>query len=216
MPADNATVVKNAVEAFNAGQADDLKKVFSRDMSATAADSAKTLRKAFPDLKYKIDHIQSEGNQVTFAYSVAGTHKGAFGRFKATDKAAKWNGWGVATVENGVITNLHTVEDWVRATLQLGVANPTMVGTWSGGAQGATVTLVLTQAGSTVNGTATMAGVPNSFPVSGTNNYPSVSLTGTAFGLPITFTGAFSAAKTIPGTLTVQGFPPQPVTLTRQ
>ena len=185
-------------------------------MGGTAADSAKSLRTAFPDLKYTLDHIQSEGNQVTFAYSVAGTHKGALGQLKATQKTAQWQGWGVATVENGVITQLHTNEDWVRAGLQLGVANPTMVGTWAGGAGGTSVRLVLAQSGNSVSGTATLAGTPDSFPVSGTNNYPSVALSGSAYGLAVTFTGAFSAPNTIPGTLTIQGFPAMPVTLTRQ
>jgi hypothetical protein len=122
----------------------------------------------------------------------------------------------VATVENGVITELHTVEDWVRAGLQLGVTNPTMVGTWTGGTHGTSVTLVLTQIGNSVNGTATLSGSPDSFALSGTNNFPSVNLTGSAFGVQITFSGTFSAPNTIPGTLTAEGFPALPVTLTRK
>jgi predicted ester cyclase len=216
MAVDNASVVKNAVEAFNQGQAEGLQKAFGKDMSATAAESAKSLRSAFPDLKYKIDHIQSEGSQVTFTYSVSGTHKGALGQFKATDKSAQWHGWGVATVENGVITRLHTNEDWVRAGMQLGIANPTMVGTWVGGSQGTSVTLTLTQSGNGVNGTGTLSGSPDSFPISGTNNFPAVSLGGTVFGLQVSFDGTFSGPNSIPGTLTIQGFPPLSVTLNRQ
>jgi predicted ester cyclase len=213
---DNSSIVKSAVEAFNGGAADGIRKVFHRDVEKGPVESMKTLRTAFPDLQYTIDHIQSEGNQVTFTYTVKGTHRGALGDLKATNKAAQWHGWGVATVENGLITSIHTNEDWIRAGIQLGVVNPSMTGTWSGASGSTTVTLVCTQTGSSVSGTAQMSGIADKFPVSGTNNYPNVSLQGTAYGLQVTFTGAFSNANTIPGTLTIQGFPSQAVTLTRK
>jgi hypothetical protein len=151
-----------------------------------------------------------------FTYTVKGTHKGALGDIKATNKSAQWHGWGVATVENGIITGIHTNEDWVRAGIQLGIVNPTMTGTWTGSSGNTTVTLVVTQSGTGVSGTATMSGLADKFPVSGTNNYPNVDLRGNAFGLQVTFTGAFSDATTIPGTLTVQGFPSQAVTINRK
>ena len=213
---DNTAVVKAAVEAFNGGKADGVKKAFGRDVEKGALESMGTLRGAFPDLQYSIDHIQAEGNQVTFAYTVKGTHKGALGDIKATNKAAQWHGWGVATVENGVITSVHTNEDWVRAGIQLGLVNPSMTGTWTGSSGSTTVTLVVTQSGNNVSGNATMSGLSDKFPVSGTNNYPNVNLQGNAFGLQITFAGSFSGTNTIPGTLTVQGFPSQAVTLTRK
>jgi predicted ester cyclase len=213
---DNASIVKSAVEAFNGGQADGVKKAFHRNTEKGALESMRTLRTAFPDLQYAIDHIQADGDQVMFTYTVKGTHRGELGDLKATNKAAQWHGWGVATVENGVITNIHTKDDWVRAGIQLGILNPSAAGTWTGASGNTTVTLVLTQTGATINGTATMSGLADSFPVSGTNNYPDVDLRGTAFGLQVVFDGAFNGANTIAGSLTVQGFPPQQVTLTRK
>jgi predicted ester cyclase len=214
MPPDNASVVKKAVEAANEGQAEGFKRAFGGDRANQFADSLKTLRTAFPDLKYTIDHIQAEGNQVTFTYTCKGTHKGTLGQLRATNKAAQWHGWGVATVENGVITAVHTAEDWVRAGIQLGM-NPSMTGSWSGGSGGTNVTLQLTQTGNNVSGTGTLQGTPGSFPLNGTNNFPNVALQGTVFGLPVTFSGAFASPNSIPGTLTIQGFPPESVALNR-
>lgn len=216
MPTDNMSVIRSAVDAFNTGQAEGFQKAFGGELAHRAAESLKTLRGAFPDLHYTIDHIQAEGNHVTFAYSVKGTHKGALGDFKATNKTAAWQGTGVATIEQGVITSVNTTEDWVRAGIQLGIVNPTMTGTWTGSSGTTTVTLVLTQAGTSVSGTATMSGVSTKFNVAGTNNFPSVNLQGTAYGLQVTFTGAFNGANSVPGTLTVQGFPAQAITITRQ
>jgi hypothetical protein len=92
---------------------------------------------------------------------------------------------------------------------------PTMTGNWSGRSENTTVTLQLTQTGKSVSGTATLQGSPGSFPVNGTNNFPNVHLLGNVFGLPTTFSGAFSGANSVPGTLTIQGLPSVSVTLNR-
>jgi hypothetical protein len=93
--------------------------------------------------------------------------------------------------------------------------NPSMTGSWSGGSGGTNVTLQLTQTGNNVSGTGTLQGTPGSFPLNGTNNFPNVALQGTVFGLPVTFSGAFASPNSIPGTLTIQGFPPESVALNR-
>jgi predicted ester cyclase len=213
MPPDNASVVKKALEAANEGQADHFTRAFRGDQSRNLADSLKNIRTAFPDVKYALDHVQAEGDQVTFAYTAKGTHKGALGQLRPTNKAVQWHGWGVATIKDGAIVDIQTHEDWVRAGIQLGV-NPSLSGTWNGSSSGTNVTLQLTQNGNAVSGTATLAGAGD-FPVSGTNNFPNVQLQGTAFGLPVTFAGAFSGPNAVPGNLTVQGFPSQAVTLSR-
>jgi predicted ester cyclase len=215
MAQDNASVIKNAAEAFNKGQAEGLNKVFGGGRDKYAAEALKSLRGAFPDLHYTVDHVSGDGSHVEFAYTVKGTHKGALDDIKATNKAAQWHGSGTATIQNGMITDISTTEDWARVRIQLGLANPSMTGTWKGSGQGTTVTLVLTQTGTAVSGTATVSGIPGSFPLAGTNNFPNVVLKGTVFGLTVNFTGAFSNPNTIPGTLTIQGFSPQAVTLTR-
>jgi|GEM_PF-5197651 len=217
MPDDNAAVLQHAVDAINKkGQ---VASFFGGDFARHAEGNAKGIQTAFPDLEYKIDHVHAEGDHVTFAYTATGTNKGALGPHKATGKKATWQGSGTATISGGKITAVHLTEDFRRAALQLGIIhllNPSMTGKWSGSAQGITVTMNLVQTGNNVIGTATATGFSAPFPVSGTNNYPNVSLNGNVGGLGVNFTGTFSNPNTIPGKLTVQDFPPIQVTITRQ
>jgi predicted ester cyclase len=223
MPDDNAVVLQRAVDAFNKGGASGLGSVFGKDLEHGVSDRAKRLHTAFPDLQYKIDGSHSEGNRVAFTYTASGTFKGTLGEYKGTNKSAQWHGVGVASVSEGKIVAVHVTEDWVRAALLLGVVDSiahllkaTMAGTWGGTGGGITVTLHLSQAGNAVSGSATATGFSETFPVSGTNNHPKVSLAGSVGGLPITFAGDFSGPDSVPGTLTVQGFAPVPVTIKRK
>jgi predicted ester cyclase len=218
MATDHSSVVRNAVDAVNSGKPEAAEKLFGPALARKVAESVKMMRTAFPDLQYTIDHIETHGDHVTFAYSVKGTHRGQLGTIAATNKEAHWHGAGVAVIENGIIAHVHTLEDWVRLGLQLGVrlVNPTMNGTWVGSSGSTSVTLTLTQNGTAVSGTAKVSGLPDTFPLNGTNNFPNVSLSGSVFGLQVTFNGAFNGPNAVAGTLTVQGFPPQLVTITRQ
>jgi hypothetical protein len=203
---DSAAVIKEAVEAFNKGNAEGLGGLFATRLQKGAAASVKTARTAASDLQYKIDHIQADGDHVAFSYTVSGTFRG---------KAARWTGSGTATVVNGKITALNHVEDLIGKGIQIGIKlNPTMTGNWAGSAQGVNVTLALSQSGNNVSGTASAFGA--TFPVSGTNNYPNVALHGNMNGVQVNFAGAFNPPpNTIPGTLTAMGSSLQ-VTITRQ
>src|SRR5262245_54226124 len=107
--ADSATVIREAIDAFNKGNGDALGGLFAQRLQKGATGSVKSLRTAASDLQYKIDHIQADGDNVAFAYTVSGTFKG---------KPAKWTGSGTATVVNGKITALHNVEDVISRGLQ--------------------------------------------------------------------------------------------------
>jgi len=126
------------------------------------------------------------------------------------------HGSGVATIENGKISSLYHHEDYIANLIDGGGTLPSLTGNWSGSSSGITVNLTLTQNGNNVTGTATAFG--STFPVTGTVNYPNVVLNGSLNGLAVNFTGAYNPPpNTIPGTLTVAGFPPPlSVTLTRQ
>ncbi len=206
MPQDNATVIKNAVEAFNKGNGDALGGHFAHNLQKGASASVKSARTLAADLQYHIEQIQADGPNVSFAYSVTGTFHG---------KAARWPGSGVATVVNGKITALYHREDLISKAIQIRIAlNPLLTGNWSGSAQGITVTLSLTQSGNNVTGTANAFGA--SFQVTGTVDYPTVSLQGNMNGVLVTFSGAYNPPpNTIPGTLTAMGSS-LPVTLKRQ
>jgi hypothetical protein len=197
MSQDNATVIKNAVDAYNKGNAEGVGSHFG---GALQKGVAGTVQK---DVQYTLNHVKADGAQVLFSYTAKG-------------KSGEWHGSGVATVENGKIVGLHHVEDVIGKAILGGTGLPSLTGNWSGSSSGITVTLSLTQNGNNVTGTATAFGA--TFPVTGTANYPNVVLNGSLNGLPVNFTGAYNPPpNTIPGTLTVTGFPPPlSVTLVRQ
>ena len=56
---------------------------------------------------------------------------------------------------------------------------------------------------SPATGTVTITGFSGQYPVTGTNNYPAVSLSANPAGLPATFVGKFSGPNSVPGTLAV-------------
>jgi hypothetical protein len=199
---DNTTVVQNAVDAYNKGNGDALGKHFGSALSKGASGSVKGGGGA----QYTILHISESGPHVAFSYAAKATVGG---------KPAQWHGSGVATVDNGKITNLYHQEDPLGKYLAGGgAAVPSLTGTWVGSAQGITVTLNLTQTGNNVTGTANAFGA--TFPVTGTVNYPQVNLQGNMNGVAVTFTGTYNPPpNTIPGTLTAMGSSIQ-VTLNRQ
>lgn len=104
--------------------------------------------------------------------------------------------------------------------------NPTLNGRFVGNAFGVQVDLSLSESAGDVSGTGTLvvptqpgASTTNTIPVTitGTHNHPNVSLTARSQGQPdATFAGQFTGNATVSGTLTLQGFPGVPLTLTRQ
>ncbi|HEX6086964.1 MAG TPA: nuclear transport factor 2 family protein [Thermoanaerobaculia bacterium] len=204
-------VIREAIQAFNKGDGGALGKMFGGGLGKNAAKATDAVRKDLGDLTYDLEHVHAEGDQVHFSYTAKGSAGGG--------KAATWTGSGVATVKDGKIVGLQTYEDAIRRDIQLGrlkgrlTANPSMTGNWSGSAQGITVTLQLVQSGNNVTGTANAFGA--TFPVTGTNNYPTVNLAGNMNGVQVTFSGSFASPNSIPGTLTALGSSIQ-VTINRQ
>lgn len=84
--------------------------------------------------------------------------------------------------------------------------NPSLAGNWTGTGAMLVIEMNLTQNGTSVSGSGTMQGIL-ACSVSGSNNYPDVSLTFLVTGAqPTTFTGAFSHQDTVSGKLNGSGF----------
>ena len=219
MPTDFTTLVKSSLDdVFNKGDATAAAKYFSPDLQQSIASGLKENRAAFPDLSYTVNQIAAAGDVVAFSYTAKGTHKGVFEKIQPTGKTAQWSGSAIATVTDGKITHIYLQEDWIAKLAALGglAAAISVTGHWSGSAQGVTVTLNLTQSGDNVTGTLTMTGSSGTFPVTGSNKYPNVSLQSNLGNNVIgTFTGSFSGANEIPGHLTILGSTIA-VTITRQ
>ena len=94
--------------------------------------------------------------------------------------------------------------------------NPSLAGSWNGSGGILTIQMNLTQSGTSVSGSGTMQGVL-ACTVSGTNNYPDVSLTFSVTGTqPTVFSGVFSHQDTVSGQLNGSGFTNYDMVFVRQ
>jgi steroid delta-isomerase-like uncharacterized protein len=72
-------------------------------------EAVQTYRKAFPDLKFQIESVISEGDKVSTFWRASGTHKGSFLGQSATNKKASVEGVTVGRISGGKL-----VEDWTQ------------------------------------------------------------------------------------------------------
>lgn len=73
------------------------------------------MRSAFPDLGVEVKHMVTDDDNVSFAYTVSGTHKGEFMGVSPTGKSFKVRGMQIGRFEDGKL-----VERW-GATNELGI-----------------------------------------------------------------------------------------------
>jgi predicted ester cyclase len=75
------------------------------------------LKKAFPDLQYKVDHVVAEGNMVSWRRTHEGTQQGDYMGYKATGKTVNWQEFIVARfTDDGKIA-----EEWGASDFDLNV-----------------------------------------------------------------------------------------------
>ena len=72
-------------------------------------------RKAFPDLNVNLDHLVQDDDNVAFAYTITGTHKGDLSGIPATGKSIKVRGMQIGRFKDGKL-----VERWGSCD-QLGI-----------------------------------------------------------------------------------------------
>ncbi len=78
------------------------------------------VRRAFPDLRRRIDLQVAEGDLVVTYFTDRHTHTGAFGALPATGKQATMSGINIERVVGGEIAELWHVEDIFGLLQQLG------------------------------------------------------------------------------------------------
>jgi steroid delta-isomerase-like uncharacterized protein len=80
------------------------------------------IREAFPDLKFTIEDVIAENNEVVLHWTVRGTHRGEFLGMPPTQKTASVSGTSINRIEKGQIVEMWS--DWNLMSLmeQLGVA----------------------------------------------------------------------------------------------
>lgn len=80
------------------------------------------MRTAFPDLKVEPQTMLSEGDQVAFAYTLTGTHKGDFQGVAATGKSIEVRGMQIGRFEEGKMVERWGSSDELGILKQIGAA----------------------------------------------------------------------------------------------
>lgn len=114
-------------EAVNTGNLEMIREVVSEkvkdhdaaDIQGPGAqgfiDFFSMMRSAFPDLAVDVQHMVTDEDNVSFAYTVSGTHKGEFMGISPTGKQFSVRGMQIGRFEDGKL-----VERW-GATNELGI-----------------------------------------------------------------------------------------------
>jgi predicted ester cyclase len=79
---------------------------------------------AFPDLKFTIEKMMGEGDEVMVYSTMTGTNTGPFMGMKPTGKAVKVEGFDLVRIENGKTVEHWGVVDVTGMMMQLGMINP--------------------------------------------------------------------------------------------
>jgi steroid delta-isomerase-like uncharacterized protein len=120
-PKANATLVRESVEAFNAGDMTKLLTVTAPDIVIHYAEMAEPLvgrevwrhgyemvRGAFPDIKIRIDDLVASEDKVALRLTLSGTHEAEFQGFPATGRTISYVSHEFYRVQRGLIA-----EEWI-------------------------------------------------------------------------------------------------------
>lgn len=81
------------------------------------------MRNAFPDMKVEVEQLVADDDNVAFAYTLTGTHKGDFMGVAGTGKSIKARGMQISRFENGKMVERWGSSDELGILKQIG-ANP--------------------------------------------------------------------------------------------
>jgi steroid delta-isomerase-like uncharacterized protein len=88
---------------------------------AQARQRAEELRAAFPDMRVTTDVVVVQGDTAAVAWTVEGTHRGAFDGVAATGRRAIWEGISIVRVACGRIVEAWNTSDGLGYRRQLGI-----------------------------------------------------------------------------------------------
>lgn len=80
------------------------------------------LRSAFPDLAVEVVHLTATDDDVAFAYSLTGTHRGTFEGHAPTGRSFTVRGLQISRFEDGVMVERWGSSDQLGILTQLGLA----------------------------------------------------------------------------------------------
>jgi steroid delta-isomerase-like uncharacterized protein len=117
----NTALIRESVEAFNAGDTAKLLAVAAPDILIHYAEMPEPLRgreswqqgyelvkRAFPDLKIRIDDLVAAGDKVALRLTLSGTHEGEFQGMAATGRTISYVSHEFYRVAAGLVA-----EEWI-------------------------------------------------------------------------------------------------------
>jgi steroid delta-isomerase-like uncharacterized protein len=132
-PEANAALLRDSVEAFNAGDMTKLLAVAAPDIILHYAEMPEPLRgretwqqgyelvrRGFPDLKIRIDDLVAAGDKVALRLTLSGTHEGEFQGIPATGRPISYVSHEFYRVEDGLVAEEWICSDMASLFSQLG------------------------------------------------------------------------------------------------
>jgi len=131
----NKEIQQKFGEAINTGNLENLKDLVADDVKdhdpapnqgpgpQGYIDFFTMMRNAFPDMKVEVEQLVADDDNVAFAYTLTGTHKGDFMGVAGTGKSIKARGMQISRFENGKMVERWGSSDELGILKQVG-ANP--------------------------------------------------------------------------------------------
>jgi len=117
----NTALLRESIEAFNAGDTAKLLAVAAPDIVMHYAEMPQPLqgretwqhgyelmKRAFPDLKIRVDDLVAAGDKVALRLTLSGTHQGEFQGVPATGRTVSYISHEFYRVANGLVA-----EEWI-------------------------------------------------------------------------------------------------------
>ncbi len=119
-------------DAINSGNLEQLRELVAQDVvehdpapnqgpgPQGYIDFFSMMRNAFPDMQVKVEHLVADEDNVAFAYTLTGTHKGDFMGVDATNKPIKVRGMQISRFRNGKMVERWGSSDELGILRQIG------------------------------------------------------------------------------------------------
>ncbi|NJB85918.1 steroid delta-isomerase-like uncharacterized protein [Lewinella marina] len=128
----NLEVQQQFGEAVNTGQLEKIRDLVAQDVKdhdpapmqgpgpQGFIDFFSMMRRAFPDLHIEVEHVVTDADNVSFAYTVSGTHQGEFMGLAPTGKQFSARGVQIGRFEDGKLKERWGSSDELGILKQLG------------------------------------------------------------------------------------------------
>lgn len=129
----NLAALENMRSALNTGHLSELNEYIAPDSvdhdpapgqvpgSEGYEEMFATMRRAFPDLHFEVEHVMATDDEIVYAYTITGTHLGELMGHSATGKAVSYRGMQISRFVDGKLVERWGSSDELGMLRQLGL-----------------------------------------------------------------------------------------------